>query len=650
MSLIPGYAKGSNITLFNTMYQGKYKDNDGKIKKDFLMLFYKDLNTGEKKVHTIYEPTYTFYRIKEEFTDSYNRLFIDKNKCDAIEVKYSDMLHEIAKITGNLDFFYNNISTGNSSSNRRLHTLNDIMFSDMDIEDYYRFLFAQEYKNDSFRLKKAFLDIETDGRYQKGDFPEMGECPINAVSMIDEASNKCYVFLLRNKENPLIEKFEKGINKSFFDKLKNFLIDNVGGWKKAKKFGLFDIQFQIMFFDEEIELINSIFQWIRLLSPDILEIWNMAFDLEYIIQRIIALGYDPKEIICDERIKEKVLKYYIDERNRDKFAERCDFANISMFTIFLDQMIQFASRRKGRSQFTSFKLDSIGKEIAKVKKVDYSHITTNIAEFPYLNYELFVIYNIFDTCVQKCIEIKTNDLEYIFNKCLVNNTRYSKGHRQSVYLANRFAKEFYLDDYIIGNNVNRWNPKPPKFPGAMVGDPTHTNDYAKMIINGRASMIAENLMDYDYKSLYPSITIENNMSPNTQIGMIIIPDKVYNNENSVGRDPYSRSGEYIDNLISGNIIEFCKRYFHLAGYEDMINDLFEYFSIKGNISSAPLNWFDDNGRYTAIYESNDCNKYNAIVIDDGDWKLKAVMNYGKYNYNGKDYIDLLNDLKKVAVI
>jgi hypothetical protein len=102
-----------------------------------------------------------------------------------------------------------------------------------------------------------------------------------------------------------------------------------------------------------------------------------------------------------------------------------------------------------------------------------------------------------DTVVQKCIENKTQDLEYIFAKCLVNNTSYRKGHRQTIYLINRMASDWYKMGYIIGNNSNRNNSKPPKFLGALVHDPTHNNDYSRLKIGGKAIWVCDNLQDYD---------------------------------------------------------------------------------------------------------------------------------------------------------
>lgn len=56
--------------------------------------------------------------------------------------------------------------------------------SDMDIEDNIRFQFANSYENSYTKPSKSFLDIEADTIDCKGEFVELGECPINAVSLL----------------------------------------------------------------------------------------------------------------------------------------------------------------------------------------------------------------------------------------------------------------------------------------------------------------------------------------------------------------------------------------------------------------------------------------------------------------------------------
>ena len=610
------YPEGYDLTLLNTHYQYPVYQDGKKISDDFLILVYKDNITGEKHHEIINKPKYTYYIMNEdEEIPNYNKLFIERDKVHPIETNFIDLEKSIAEHTGNIEFWKQNIYGRNKAENKKLHTLPQVFFSDVDIQDHYRFKFAMTYKNDVIKLNKGFFDIEVDGKFAAGDFVQMGECEINCVSYLDERSRKIYTFILKNENNPLIAEFENEISDGKFGlkEIRAFIKDAVGGEDNYNKYYLGEFTYELLFYDYEIELIEDLFRVIHMCDADFVEGWNSSgFDLEYIIARIQVLGYDPAEIMCNKEWDVKVVKNFVDERNKSNFAERGDYTFISGNPVFMDQMIQYASRRKSKEgSYYSFKLDDIGLYETGIQKLDYSHITDSVLELPWLNFKVFVLYNIMDTIVQKCIENKTQDLEYIFAKCIVNNTSYRKGHRQTIYLINRMASDWYKQGYIIGNNTNKSNPTPPKFLGALVHDPLHNNDYSRLKINGRAIWICDNLQDYDYKSLYPSITLEFNIAPNTQIGKIEISEKVYENENMYNVDPekYSRAGEFIENLVTDNEIEFCKRWFHLAGFNELLEDANEYFESRmlgsmnyinainsyGDIIETPLIPTDNNG-------------------------------------------------------
>ena len=583
------YPEGSDLTIMNTFYQYPKFEDEKKVEDDYIALVYKDNVTGKKKYKIIKKPEYTFYTLKNEADRvNYNRMFIERDKVTPVTVPYLEVEKEIAKLTGNEEFYATNIKNRNKALNNQLHTNPDIFYSDANIEDHYRFKFANTYGNEIKKIKKGFFDIEVDGKWAAGDFVLPGECAINCVSFYNEGTDTVYTYILRDERNPLIEKFENEFKSGSFiyDEIRNFVIEAVGGMKQAKKYNLLNTKFQVNFYDDELYMIKDLFRNIHFCSPDFIEGWNSSgFDLPYIIQRIINLGGNPEEIMCDECWPIKAVKHYVDQKHLNELAERGDYTFISGLPVFLDQMIQYASRRKSKiGSYKSFKLDDIGLKEAKVRKLDYHHITNSVLELPWLDFKTFVLYNIMDVIVQKCIETKTNDLEYIFSKCVVNNTVYQKGHRQTVYLINRMCAEWYKMGYIIGNNCNRDNPKPPKYLGALVGDPLNTNDFSKMTINDRAIWICENLIDYDFKALYPSIMGEDNIAPNTQIGRIEIPDKVYENENAyhIEESKYSRGGEFIENLVSDDTIEYCHRWFHLANTKEFIDDLNEFYSGFGS--------------------------------------------------------------------
>lgn len=498
--LLKKYPEGSDLTIMNTFYSYPVYADGKKVSDDFICLVYKDNTTGKSDYEIITKPEYTYYLAKKGEKLDYNKLFIERDKVDPVTVKFSDLEKSIASNTGNEEFYKTNIANRNKRENMKLHMDPRVFFSDANIEDHYRFKFANTYTNNINKLSKGFFDIEVDGKFAKGDFVELGECPINCVSFHDDKSDTSYTFILRNLDNPLIQQFEnKSSNQEYENYIREFVINSVGGYTMAKKYRLLNTKYKLLFFDEEIELIRKLFQIMHICSPDFIEGWNSsAFDLEYIIERIFALGYDPADIMCDQRWKIKVVRNYVDQRNKNELPERGDYTFISGIPIFIDQMIQYASRRKAKfGSYKSFKLDDIGLLEAGVQKLDYHHITNSVVELPWLDFETFVLYNIMDVIVQKCIELKTNDLEYIFSKCVTNNTVYRKGHRQTTYLINRMAADWYKMGYIIGTNCNRYNEKPPKFLGALVGDPTHTNDYSKLKIDGRAIWVCDNLQDYD---------------------------------------------------------------------------------------------------------------------------------------------------------
>ena len=71
---------------------------------------------------------------------------------------------------------------------------------------------------------------------------------------------------------------------------------------------------------------------------------------------------------------------------------------------------------------------------------------------------------------------------------------------------------------------------------------------------------------------------EFNIATNTQIGRIEIPHKVYPHENAYQIQGYTRSGEFIENMVTDNIIEFFKRWFNLGGIIEVLKDINEYYS------------------------------------------------------------------------
>lgn len=601
MSLIKGYPEGADITILNTSYHYPHRNEDtGKYDPDFINIVYKDNINGTKDHQIIYKPSYLFYMANDDLPLTHNRYYVSKDRVHPVECEFSQLEKTIAEMTGNEEFFYENIKLGNRRANKQLHRLPQIFGSDSNIEDHYRYRFSVDYKNEVGSITKAYFDIEVDTINMKGDFPEMGECPINAVSYIDDKTHSINVFLLRNEENKQIDEFESNFKSqenanALFRELQQFIIDNVHGEDNAKKYDLLDLKFNFMFFDDEIQLLITLFKIINHNSPDFLLAWNMAFDIPYIIERCRALGIDPALVMSDQSYEEKYASYFIDELHKNEYELRGDYYDIACNTVYMDQLVQFASLRKGSSAFPNYKLDTAADIITKgnVRKLDYSHITNNITMLPYLDYKTFVFYNIMDTVSQKCIESVNEDIDKVYLNATMNNTRYCKCHRQTIYLANYARKYFYNMGYILGNNNS--SGISTQYVGALVGDPTHNSDYAKLKEGDQTYNIIDNSDDFDFKALYPSETRENNMAPDTLIGKITIDNPVNKYENPYHQDMYDRGSQWMEDLTTGNALEFGRRWLGFADFKTLLLDIQQYFMTHAISGNRPTTIYNEYG-------------------------------------------------------
>ena len=135
-----------------------------------------------------------------------------------------------------------------------------------------------------------------------------------------------------------------------------------------------------------------------------------------------------------------------------------------------------------------------------------------------------------------------------------------------------------------------------------------------------------------FKSLYPSLMGEFNIAPNTQIGMINMPNQIYAYENLRKSEKFVRSGDFIEHFASHNWLEVCRRYLNLASFEEMINDIFEYldkYEIPQNrvygITGLPKVFFHTDKRIEKKDELlNKEFKYIEYPIKDSDEYMKAL--------------------------
>lgn len=429
--------KGRNLMLCDVIYQKPSKISDW---HDYITILYRDLDSMQKEKISILDPTIKLYTVKEEYRNFKKaRQFLEKSKLDEKEIKYKDALYEIAKVAGPdaVEFY----KTRDNKDRKRLLKYPYCLGADVPIETYYRALWNKELGNDKKKSPtKIYLDIEIDQIDHDGSIARHGEVPVNAVTVVDDVTDISYTFLLNTHNNPQIDDFIN--NQKDFMQLCHDNFD--------ERYGVKD--YKIYMFDDEKELLINLFKLINMLCRDVCLIWNMGFDIPYLLDRLEVLGLDPKDIVCSKDFAIKNYYYYEDHRSFD-FANKRDYFTCASNTHYSDQVINYAGLRKSQGAVKKVNLDAIGEKEIGAKKLDYKTEAT-IKTLPYVNYVLFVLYNINDVLLQQGIERKVKDVDNIYNIANINNIGYTDTLKQTVTF--RGFMYAYLDskDIALGHNVN----------------------------------------------------------------------------------------------------------------------------------------------------------------------------------------------------
>ena len=367
-----------DIMFLNTIYHRPNRDNDY---TDMLEIIYKIISTGEKEVISIPKPKMDIYVSKPEFKNSFYREFMPLSQVDKVSVPYKDIELEIAKMAGpNYEkMYFENMRNRNRRANRNIHKWENVYGSDYDIEQWARIQWMLHHDNETVKKPtKGYTDIEVD-TIDLNRFPEPGEVPINAVTLVDAEGGVVYTLLLRNSKNPLIDEFEKDIE-GFIGELHELFDETYG-----------KLDYKIYMYDEhdEMELIRDMFRIVNMLKLDFILIWNMDFDIPYIIERIKVLGGDPSEVMTHRDFKRRAA-YYSKPYDAGVVVNRSSRFVCSSYTTFYCQMVLYAGMRKGQGELPSLNLNAVGKKEIGDEKINYTE-EANISTLPYVNYKKFVV-------------------------------------------------------------------------------------------------------------------------------------------------------------------------------------------------------------------------------------------------------------------
>ena len=331
-------------------------------------------------------------------------------------------------------------------------------------------------------------------------------------------------------------------------------------------------------FQSEEELLQRFYQKYLEINPTILSGWNIdGFDIPYIYNRTTkVLGYQFANSLSP--IGEI---FYSEHKNKYKIA------GVSCLD-YLDLYKKFTY-----TQQSSYRLDFIGQLEVGIGKIEYEGTLQNLYE---TDINKYVEYNLNDVVIVKALDDKLKLIELVRGIAHVGHVPYEDVFYSSRYLEGAILVYLKNIGVVAPNKALDAKQKmnrgvDDKFTGAYVKDP----------VPGRHEWV----YDLDLTSMYPSIIMSLNISPEMKIGkingwnakqFIKGTQKTYSLEKQ-GKEQGHMNNEELASMFKSNKVSISS------------NGILYRNDKRGLIPSILSKWFDERVEYKRLMK-----KYG----DEGD--------------------------------
>jgi len=365
------------------------------------------------------------------------------------------------------------LANSNLDRRKKIEDLNDHKIYE-NITPYQQFLvdrFWEVNESDDFSkfpLKIWFFDIET---YSPDEFPKPEEAShmINVITVYDTVKQTYYTW---------------GIN-AYTPKSDDVVYVHC---------------------KNEVDLLQRFLDFYVKDRPDILSGWNSElFDVPYVINRVRnLLGEDTTRLFSP--VHDEIMKPIYQRVYRGNFGmttTKYVVEGVSMLD-YLDVYKTFSMGMRD-----SYKLDNIAHIELGDNKVDIGE--TNLATLSLEDWDKFVDYNIHDVRLLVRLEAKLMYMDLARMLSYIGLTPFNAALGTISTVNGRAIVEARkLDPPRIIPTFIKDSVQSEKYEGAYVGEPKRG--------------FQENIISFDANSLYPSVMVTLNLSPETKVGSIVGTD------------------------------------------------------------------------------------------------------------------------------
>ena len=262
-----------------------------------------------------------------------------------------------------------------------------------------------------------------------------------------------------------------------------FILGNVKNYQKDNTF--------VESFKTEEELLQRFYQKYMEIQPTIITGWNIdGFDIPYLYNRTVR--------VMDHQIANVLspigVVYYNENKKRFKIAGVSCMDYLPLYKLY------------NYTQKSSYRLDAIGNDEVVIGKIEYDGTLDDLYRD---DINKFIDYNLNDVVIVKALDDKLKFMELARTVSHVGHVPYEDVFFSSRYLEGAILVYMQKLGVVAPNkdfNAREKMNSDEKFSGAFVKDP----------IPGRYDWV----FDLDLTSMYPSVIMTLNISPEMKIGRL----------------------------------------------------------------------------------------------------------------------------------
>lgn len=536
---------------------------------DYIVVNEKNVDTNKSRLRVIKNPTRQMWVTKPPFRNhSDKKEFSPLRELQPVFCKNTDSAPALANALGQYHSKWMNV--------RNISDSPYVYGSDIDIEVITKLDYRKKCPDLPTEYNVGSLDIETS--------VVGNDRSINLITYID-GSRKVYTAILRSflkngetidtiKErsrthiNGVVDQFkERVLNKKTGETLADYIAERP-----------FNVHYKIC--ETELELIEWTFKQIHINKPDFIGIWNMQFDVGYMIDRLKFLGVNPADVMCHPEVpkEHRVCELRLDKTKVDHFTDRWDWLHISGYTQFVDNLALYSRLRKVKGRDIFYTLDYIANKELGAGKLKIgsgkSHFVMQTRYF--LDY---IGYNVIDTILLHLMEELNTDLMSLLG--LIDVSLLRDFAKQTVQLKNAFF-DYCLSKNCVPGSVGRTTMAKPHDEmihniGGTVLSPDNAFGTGVSILEEHdgKTMHHRAVCDIDVSSEYPNLQRAFNIARETKLSTIV----------AISGHVTTDIEDYCANVVAPdtNAVYVCSKFYGLPDHGEVL-DVWSKYKLTGTFN------------------------------------------------------------------